>query len=188
MQSLRKKKSKNYIVYTRSISSKSLVQCNVPYLKTNFVGDDDINYSEWFLIRIFNTLLVELVLCAILISLEIETYNLIHPFLFVPEWPHWSLNYKGSHFTTKKTCKVIFCKKCWRWSFKFQTYFSQSVKLWLFVCILNISHQVLTYLSLRFLVFKIYSITPLLRAKLWKVVMKCNNAMFCNFRVLLLRA
>ena len=44
LQSQRKKKSNNYIICTRSIFRKGerVAQCDVPALKNNFVGDDDI--------------------------------------------------------------------------------------------------------------------------------------------------
>ena len=35
-----------------------------------------------------NVIILELILCAVLVSLEIEAHNHIQPFSFVPERPH----------------------------------------------------------------------------------------------------
>ena len=49
-----------------------------------------------------NVILLELILCAVLVSLEVEGHSHIQPFSFVPERPHWSLSYKGFTFLKKK--------------------------------------------------------------------------------------
>lgn len=52
-------------------------------------------WLQWFLTGILNALFLELILCAVLAPYKIEAHILIQPSLFIPEWPHWSLNSKG---------------------------------------------------------------------------------------------
>ena len=49
----------------------------------------------------------ELVLCIILVSKEIEAYNLIQMLLFVPEWLIDFLTSKDSHFISKLAGNTI---------------------------------------------------------------------------------
>ena len=65
-----------------------VVQCDVPVVKRNFVGDGEPNVL----------LFLELVLCIILIS----KVSILKHIIFVPALPHWPLNF------SKKKYNVIF--------------------------------------------------------------------------------
>ena len=49
---------------------------------------------------------LELMLCRVLVSKEIEAHNHIELLLFIAEWPHWLLKSEGFTFYIK-TCNAI---------------------------------------------------------------------------------
>ena len=104
---------------------------------------------------IFNVLSLELILCAILVSEEIEAHSIIQPFFLVSEWNPWSINTKEFIFFNKNYLKCCL-QKMWKIGFWTSSPF----------------FSICTFHRFSF---------SILRATLCNVVIKCKEFFFFKF-------